>query len=89
MKSYFASIKQYSWVVLACFILSIAGGWFLSKAQPIAYTASSVFVVNQYYAGGASAPSNSPSDLLTAATNYSGFDVAFIGLTRKLGAIPV
>ena len=72
MKPYFASIKQYCWVVLACFILSIAGGFYLTKAQPTAFTVTSVFAVNQYYTGGAAAPSTSPSDLLTAATNYSG-----------------
>lgn len=69
MKHYFASIKQYSWIVLVCFILSLAGGYYISKHESAAYSVNSVFAVTGYSQGGTS--STSPNDLLTVATNYA------------------
>ncbi len=71
MKRYFASIKQYSWIVLVCFVLSLIGGIYLSKTQPPVYSVNSVFIVTQYYSVSNNSSTTSPSDLLDRATNYS------------------
>lgn len=69
MKRYFASMKQYSWILLVCLVLSLAGGFYVAKGQPPVYSVSSVFAVVGYQQGGSN--STSPNDLLTVATNYA------------------
>ena len=69
MKHYFASMKQYSWIILVCLILSLAGGYYISKHQSPVYSVNSVFAVTGYSQGGINA--TSPNDLLAVATNYA------------------
>src|SRR5215469_5224358 len=72
MRRYFASIKQYSWVVLVCLVLSVLGGLYLSKIQSSVYSVNSVFVVTQYYTGGPiNTATTTASSLLDVANNYA------------------
>jgi Mrp family chromosome partitioning ATPase len=71
VKHYFASIKQYSWIVLVCFVLSLIGGIYLSKSQTPVYSVNSIFIVTQRYSVSSNSSSTSVTDLIDAATNYS------------------
>ena len=75
MKRYFASIKQYSWILLACTVIAAGAGFILSKSQPVTFQVSSLMYVNvgapgtTFTANGTSTAS--AADSLTTASNYS------------------
>jgi capsular exopolysaccharide synthesis family protein len=75
LKRYFASIKQYSWVLLACTIIATIAGVLLAKSSPTVYQATTTLFVNvgapgtTFNASGTSTAS--PSDNLTQATDYA------------------
>lgn len=74
MKRYFASIKQYSWILLACILVSAAVGYFLSRSQLPVYQVSSVLQVQEgapgtTYPGGPTG--GTATDSLARALNYS------------------
>src|SRR5258708_5176774 len=46
LKRYFASIKQYSWILLACTVIAAGAGFILSKSQPVTFQVSSLMYVN-------------------------------------------
>jgi protein-tyrosine kinase len=75
LKRYFASIKQYSWVVLVCLVIATLGGVVLAKASPTVYQVSTTLYVNMgapdttFTTTGAG--SGTPSDSQTEATNYA------------------
>ncbi len=47
MKRYFSSIKQYSWILLACLLVASAVGFFLSRSQLTVYQVSSELNVQE------------------------------------------
>src|SRR5258708_11290214 len=75
LKRYFASIKQYSWILLACTVIAAGAGFILSKSQPVTFQVSSLMYVNvgapgtTFTANGTSTAS--AADSLTTASNYS------------------
>jgi protein-tyrosine kinase len=75
LKRYFASIKQYSWVVLVCLVIATLGGVVLAKASPTVYQVSTTLYVNMSAPGTTftttGAGSGTPSDSQTEATNYA------------------
>lgn len=74
MKRYFSSIKQYSWILLACLLLALMAGFFVAKSQPTVYQASTVVIVQEgapgtTYPGGPSGGTS--ADSLAQALNYA------------------
>ena len=74
MKRYFASIKQYSWILLACILVAAVVGYFLSKSQLTVYNVSSGLLVQEgapgtTYPGGPAG--GTAADSLAKALNYS------------------
>src|SRR5258708_32764383 len=75
LKRYFASIKQYSWILLACTVIAAGAGFILSKSQPVTFQVSSLMYVNvgapgtTFTANGTSTAS--AADSLTTTSNYS------------------
>ena len=75
MKRYFASIRQYSWILLVCMVIAAGAGFVLAKKQPVSYQVSSIMYVSvgapgtTYSSTGAS--STTAADSLTAAANYA------------------
>ena len=47
MKRYFSSIKQYSWILLACLLLAGIAGFIVARTQKAVYQASSVVLVQE------------------------------------------
>ena len=45
MSRYYASMKKYSWIIAACLVIGLIGGFVLSKAQPAAYVVNSTLLV--------------------------------------------
>lgn len=75
MKRYFSSIKQYSWILVACTVIAAAGGLVLSRAQPVTYQVSAIMYVDVGAPGttfsSTGASSATAADSLTAAANYA------------------
>ena len=75
MKRYFSTIKQYSWVLLACTLLAAIAGFVVSKGQTAVYQAPSVLLVQVGAPGstypGAPAPASSSAESLGQALNYA------------------
>ncbi len=75
MKRYFASIKQYSWILLVCTVIAAIAGFVLAKSQPVSFQVSALMYVNvgapgtTFTANGTSTAS--AADSLTTAANYS------------------
>jgi capsular exopolysaccharide synthesis family protein len=70
-KGYFASIKRYSWIVLACTLLAILIGFLFLKIQPQVFQASSIMFVNAGAPGDTFDPTLSSNDSLGLATDYA------------------
>lgn len=73
MNRYLQSIKQYSWILLACMLLAAIGGYLITKSQPVAFQAPSTLFVNAgapntTYPGGPTS-----TDSLGEATNYAAY----------------
>ena len=45
MSRYYPSMKKYSWIIAACLVIGLIGGFVLSKAQPAAYSVNSTLLV--------------------------------------------
>jgi Mrp family chromosome partitioning ATPase len=75
MKRYFASIKQYSWILLVCTVIGVVGGFILGKAQPVTYQVSSILLVEVGAPGttfsSTGASTATAADSLTTASNYT------------------
>lgn len=75
MKRYFSTIKQYSWVLLACTLLAAIVGVVVSKGQAGVYQAPSVLLVQVGVPGttypGAPAVSSTSTESLGQALNYA------------------
>ncbi len=74
LKRYFASIKRYSWILLACILVAGVVGFFLSKSQLGVYQVSSELLVQEgapgtTYPGGPAG--GTATDSLARALNYS------------------
>ncbi|HKV58815.1 MAG TPA: hypothetical protein VJO32_11065 [Ktedonobacteraceae bacterium] len=75
MKRYFASIRQYSWILLVCIVIAAGTGFVLAKKQPVSFQVSSIMYVTvgapgtTYSSTGAS--SSTAADSLTSAANYA------------------
>lgn len=70
-KGYFANIKRYGWIVLACTLLAILLGFVFLKIQPQVYQASSIIFVNTDTPGDSFNTSLSANDSLGLATDYA------------------
>lgn len=71
MKRYFASIKRYSWVVLACMMIALGVGFVLAKAQPRAYLVTASLVVHAGAPGTTIPGSNGNADSIGEAADYA------------------
>ncbi|HEY6540401.1 MAG TPA: hypothetical protein VIZ18_05665 [Ktedonobacteraceae bacterium] len=75
MKRYFASIRQYSWILLVCIVIAASAGFVLAKKQPVSFQVSAIMFVNVGAPGttfsSTGASSSTAADSLTAATNYA------------------
>ena len=45
MSRYYPSLKKHSWIIAACLVIGLIGGFVLSKAQPAAYAVNSTLLV--------------------------------------------
>ena len=45
MSRYYPSMKKHSWIIAACLVIGLIGGFVLSKAQPAAYAVNSTLLV--------------------------------------------
>jgi hypothetical protein len=45
LSRYYASMKKYSWIIAACLVIGLIGGFILSKVQPAAYVVNSTLLV--------------------------------------------
>ena len=75
MEGYFSSIKRYYWIIVACTLLALIGGFVLSFNQPPAYQVTSIMLVRagapgSTYPGGPSSGATT-SDSLGEALNYA------------------
>jgi capsular exopolysaccharide synthesis family protein len=74
LKRYFPSIKQYSWILLVCVVVSSVAGFALAKKLPLVYQVSSTILV-QTGAPGTSATSlvstTDPTQSLAEANTYA------------------
>ncbi len=74
LKRYFPSIKQYSWILLVCVVVSSLAGFALAKKLPVAYQATSTILV-QTGSPGTSATSlvsaTDPTQSLAEASTYA------------------
>jgi capsular exopolysaccharide synthesis family protein len=73
LNRYLQSVKQYSWILLACMLLAAIGGYLITKSQPVAFQAPSTLFVNAgapdtTYPGGPTS-----TDSLGEATNYAAY----------------
>ena len=74
MKSYYLSIKQYSWIVLVCTLLASAVGFYISRSELTSFRASSILLVEAGALGTGATSLNAyvdPGKSLTEATNYA------------------
>lgn len=75
MKRYFASIKQYSWILLVCVVIAGGAGYVLAKSQPVSYQVTSIMFVDVGAPGttfsSTGAATATAADSLTTAANYS------------------
>ncbi|HJT57610.1 MAG TPA: hypothetical protein VJ761_14000 [Ktedonobacteraceae bacterium] len=70
-KGYFATIKRYGWIVLACTLLAVLIGLVFLKMQPQVFQASSIMFVNAGAPGDTFDPTLSSNDSLGLATDYA------------------
>ena len=45
MSRYYPSMRKHSWIIAACLVIGLIGGFVLSKAQPAAYAVNSTLLV--------------------------------------------
>jgi capsular exopolysaccharide synthesis family protein len=45
LSRYYPSMKKYSWIIAACLVIGLIGGFVLSKVQPAAYVVNSTLLV--------------------------------------------
>ena len=75
MKRYFASIRQYSWILLVCIVIAASAGFLLAKKQPASFQVSTIMYVSVGAPGttfSSTGSSNATAaDSLTSAANYA------------------
>jgi capsular exopolysaccharide synthesis family protein len=74
LKRYLPSIKQYSWILLVCVLLSAVAGYFIGKSQPTVYQVTSSILI-QVGSPGTSittlTSNTDPTQSLAAANTYA------------------
>ena len=75
MKGYFAHLRRYSWVVLACSLVALGAGALVARTQPPTYQATSTLLVQAGAPGttypGGTAATFTAADNLNLATDYA------------------
>ncbi len=88
MSRYFSSIKRYSWVILACVLLTSLIGYFVTRATPQVYQATSVLFVDSGAPGTTYQGGPTASDNITRALGYSAEILTLSTMQNVINADP-